>query len=303
MGYRFLPRRIPHYVYTIWLFTRSDLKTIVGPSTFFAVVFAASKLEVYADGTPSTTYVISHVPRTVFWVWINLLPFAIENQRQPDSVMEDAVNKPWRPLPSKRLTESQAVRLMFGFYILAILSSLALGGIVQCLALVVLGFWYNDLKGADCSCVIRNLINGCGYMCFTSGALEVISGRAIFAMDPKEYRWLMIIGLVIFTTVQAQDMPDQVGDSIRKRWTVPLVIGDSAARFTLAVGIIAWSCVCPAYWNASFVATMPLGMIVVARYLLKRSIKADKLTFRIYNMWIASLYLLPLVKRLEGTYL
>ncbi|KAF2649442.1 hypothetical protein K491DRAFT_734676 [Lophiostoma macrostomum CBS 122681] len=299
------PRKALHNVYTIWLFTRSDLKTIVVPSTFFAFVFASCGPGVYVDRTPSAMSVVRHVPRTVFWVWINLLPFAIENQRQPDSVVEDAENKPWRPLPSKRLTARQAVRLMVAFYTLAVVVSLALGGIVQCLALVILGYWYNDLSGANCSCITRNFINGCGYVCFLSGALEVISGRSVFAMNPTACRWLATIGLVVFTTVQAQDMPDQAGDSLRSRWTVPLVIGDAAARCTLALGVAVWSYACPAYWGISangFIVTIPLGIIVVARFLLRRSMQADRLTFRLYNMWMVSLYLLPLVKTLDGLF-
>ncbi|KAF1992979.1 hypothetical protein P154DRAFT_451449 [Amniculicola lignicola CBS 123094] len=288
-----------YQAYTVWLFTRSDIKTIIAPSTFFAAVCSLSDSGFHKDGAAPTMLVLKRLPATTFWVWMNLLPFAIENQRQSRSIMEDAHNKPWRPLPSNRLTKNQAMVLMILFYLLAIGSSHFVGGLTQCLALIVLGYWYNDLGGADRSCVIRNLINGFGYICFTSGALEVLTDRSIIAMELGICCWIVIVGLVISTTVQAQDMPDQLGDNLRGRWTVPLVIGDRAARYTIAVAVAAWSYICPKYWNIDShgcTATFTLGVVVSVRYLFTRTMEADRITFRVYNMWIVSLYLLPLMR-------
>lgn len=192
---------------------------------------------------------------------------------------------------------------MLAMYVMAVLSSLLVGGFWQCIGLVGLGYWYNDLRGADSNFFIRNFINGCGYICFISGALHVGSDRHITFLRPDAYRWLLIIGLVILTTVQAQDMHDQAGDSLRKRWTVPLVIGDVPARWSIAVMLGVWSWFCPAFWQLGvegFVVPGTLATIVVLRYLFLRSVQQDRMTFRIYNMWIVSLYSLPLVARLTG---
>jgi 4-hydroxybenzoate polyprenyltransferase len=295
-------KTLSHHAYTIWLFTASDLKTIVIPSTFFAVVCALSGRVMQPDNDLSNGAIALRVPLTVFWCWMNLLPFAIENQRQEESIKEDAENKPWRPMPSKRLMRSQAVTLMLLFYACAILLSSYLGGLGQCITLIGLGYWYNDLKGADASCIIRNFINACGYICFTSGALEVISGRSIASFDSKAFQWLMIIGTVVFTTIQSQDMPDQAGDSLRDRKTVPLVIGDKAARISIVIPLAIWSCVCPAFWRihaGGCVVPVILAAITIGRFLSRRTAEADKVSFRIYNVWIVSIYLLPLFKRIS----
>ena len=92
-----------------------------------------------------------------FWTWINLLPFAIDNQRQPAAIAEDSLNRPWRPMPSNRLTQKQARQIMFTIYPVAGLTSLYAGGLHQCIPLMVLGYWYNDCGGADISCVVRKL--------------------------------------------------------------------------------------------------------------------------------------------------
>lgn len=249
--------------------------------------------------SPLILDVAKRLPVTAFWTWINLLPFAIDNQRQQDSIKEDTENKPWRPLPSKRLTPEQAKMIMLVFYPIAFLSSLYLGGSWQCIALVGLGHWYNDLKGADSSCITRNFINACGYICFTSGALQVASDPSAVLSKPVAYQWLLTIGLVIFTTIQSQDMYDQAGDSLRKRWTVPLVVGDSAARWSIAISVGIWSWFCPSFWQLGmkgFASSVILGSGVIWRFLSLRTVKADRASFRIYNMWIISLFMLPLIE-------
>lgn len=250
------------------------------------------------NSSPLIFDVAQRLPVTIFWAWINLLPFTIANQRQQDSIKEDSENKPWRPLPSKRLTPHEAKSTMMIFYLIATLSSLYVGGIWQCITLVALGYWYNDLKGADNSCIARNFINACGYLCFTSGTLQVASDASVALLRPVAYQWLLTIGLVIFTSIQSQDMYDQAGDSLRKRCTVPLVIGDSAARWTIAISVGIWSCFCPWFWQLGakgFGASVILGASLLWRTLTVRTVKADKITFRIYNMWIISLFSLPLI--------
>lgn len=93
--------------------------------------------------------ILLRAPLVCFWVWINLLPFAIDNQRQPAAILEDKHNKPWRTMPSGRMTRAQAKRLMVCLYPTAACVSLQIGGIRQCVASMALVFVYNDLNLAD----------------------------------------------------------------------------------------------------------------------------------------------------------
>lgn len=97
----------------------------------------------------------------------------MSNQISSGAIKEDRINKPWRTLPSGRMTPEQAGRLMLAFYIFALGLSLMIGGLKQSVTLVVIGSWYNHFAGADRSYLVRNLINALGYVCFTSGAMEV----------------------------------------------------------------------------------------------------------------------------------
>ena len=294
--------KVRFHMYSIWLFTYSDLKTIVGPKTAFGVLSALRPCVFGISTTDTSLNVVGRVPVVAFWTWINLLPFAISNQCQPEAIQEDNLNKPWRPLPAKRLTPEQAKRLMFVLYPIACLTSAYIGGIWQCLALIALGYWYNNRNGADANFITRNFINACGFVCYTSGALEVSIGQRL-PLELSLMQWFSIVGLVVFTTVQTQDMFDQAGDSLRGRRTVPLVIGDGPSRWSIAVPMAVWCLFVPYYWGMStsgYVVPVSLALVVIVRTLTKRSVKDDKLTFRVWNIWLVSLYLLPLLGSVAG---
>ena len=294
------------HVQTIWLFTFSDLKTIVGPQTLFGILSMLSEPVLTTKASPGFYETIGVIPRTAFWTWINLLPGIIDNQRNPEAIKEDSMNKPWRPMPSNRLSQEAALVLVLVLYPIAIFSSLKLGGLGQCLALIVLAYWYNNLGGADRNFFVKNFINACGYICFTSGAAEVASTSQISTSSPKPVtiQWLLLIGAVVLTSVHTQDMHDQAGDKARGRMTLPLVIGDRPARWTIATAMTLWSVLCPTFWGlgiVSYAVSMSLGTFIALRALFKTSIEDDKRTFRFWNLWMVLLYAMPLAKKYQDS--
>jgi 4-hydroxybenzoate polyprenyltransferase len=219
------------------------------------------------------------------------------------------------------MTPQQATVLMFCLYPLTILASLYLGGgLRQALAGVVLGYASNELRLADISWVTRNLVNACGFVCFASGALEVATQRPVVLSsvlhdnlngieregegddaDRKMVLWLALIAGAVFTTVQSQDMADQAGDRERGRWTMPLSLGDGVARWVTAVFVLVWSVVCVDFWGVGLGPRVVLGLlgaVVAVRGLVWRTVEADDGTFRVWNVWMGGMYLLPLAKAL-----
>ncbi|KAF1956307.1 hypothetical protein CC80DRAFT_593774 [Byssothecium circinans] len=304
---------------SIWLFTYSDIKTIWAPKTIFGTLsaLAAPSFGFATAASPSTPIdVLRRVPLTAFWIWINLLPFDIDNQRHDVSIEEDRINKPWRVLPSGRMNPKQARKLMLCLYCIAAFVSGRIGGVAQCLGLMALGYWYNDLGGSDTSCIIRNFINGLGYNCFASGATEVALGMGLLPytnvplslsemLNPARpdrilfWKWVAILVTVITTTAHAQDIHDQEGDSLRGRHTVPLVIGDVPARVSMVIGVWFWTFTCCLFWNVGIVPYLLIGSVaatVSARTMLYRSVKSDKKTFLIWNGWVTTIYMLPVLK-------
>lgn len=197
------------------------------------------------------------------------------------------------------MTPEQARNLMLVLYPIAFMVSLKIGGLRQCVGLIVLGLWYNGAKGADWSCIIRNLINACGFICHISAPLEVALGAGAMSINQNMTKWLVVVGMVVFTTVHGQDMYDQAGDKAMGRNSVPIVIGDVPARWTIAVPMVLWSAFCPLYWNAPLVmaaAFALLGTTIAVRSLTLRTVSQDKTTFRLWNLWMVCLYALPASK-------
>ncbi|KAI0141713.1 UbiA prenyltransferase family-domain-containing protein [Xylariaceae sp. FL1272] len=294
--------RFAYHVRTIWLFTFSDLKTIVIPNTVFGIANAicVHKYGMLSPDSTNTPDLIRRLPLVTLWIWINLLPFNINNQRTCFAVAEDAVNKPWRPLPSGRISSNSARVVMAIAYLSAQVFSVGSGGLVQSLSLVLLGTWYNNFNGADCHPLIRNGINALGYLCFASGAMEVALGVPHFLQTitaPRLVQWFGLVACVIFTTVHAQDMYDQEGDAVRGRQTLPLVLGDGRSRSLLAISTLVWSWVCPGFWNVGWefrTASLLLALMICIRTLSFRDVGSDKKTFVIWNIWISVTFMLPL---------
>lgn len=284
---------------TIWLFTRSDLVSIIYPETTFGIFSALSGPLLTTNQSPRLFSTLLRLPHVLIWVWLNLLVFCIANQRLPESIQEDVINKPWRPLPAKRLTPPQARRLLLVAIPMVCLAAQYLGGADETVVLIVLAWIYNDLGAADEGMVLRNFVNALGFMGFSSGAAKVACGPGNFGLNGTATHWLIIMSLMIFTTMHVQDMYDQEGDAARGRKTAPLVLGDRTARWTLVVPVAIWSLFCPAYWGvdaSGFVVPAVLGGVVVVRTLMAMGVKADRLTFKVWCLWVISLYALPLVK-------
>ncbi len=294
---------VVYHLHTLMLFTYSDLKTTVGPMTIFGVFSVLSGPVLTTSHSPQVLAILFHVPQVAFWSWVHTLFINVGNQRQLGAAEEDGLNKPWRPLSSKRLTTAQAKYLMLTLYPTILSVGLFLGALPQSFCLMVLGYVYNDLGGADKSVLIRNALNAIALPCFGSGATMVALASSRFALNHTAHQWFFIIGLVYFTTVQIQDLEDQAGDSLRQRRTLPLVLGDGPARWTVAIPVSAWSFICPLFFGKDIVGlVMPVlvGALVASRIILVRTVEGDKQTFRYWNLWMIVLFTLPVVKHLNG---
>ena len=119
---------------------------------------------------------IQSLPRIIFWIWLHLLQFCVSNQCvNPE---EDAVNKPWRPIPAGRITVSQAQNLRWVLVASCLLLSLYRGilpaSVLLCLSTIV----YNDL-GFHGHIILRSICNAVGYAGFELGATQ-LAGMVFF---------------------------------------------------------------------------------------------------------------------------
>ena len=292
------PFSLTRFLVTLWLFTESDFATFVVPDTAFGIFGAMAGPLLTTNSSPHVESILSRLPQVLLFNWANLLIFDLANQRHPSAVVEDALNKPWRPLPTGRITVSETRRLLLFSLPVVLAVNWSLGAWEETIFLFALTWMYNDLEGGDQDFVTRNLIIGCAFGLYNRGALRIACGRG-HEITRVGYQWVVLISCVIFTTMQVQDMKDQEGDRARGRRSVPLTLGDWAARWTIAVPVLTWSIVCPLFLGLGFpgyLATGGFGVVIAWRIWLLQNVQADRNTWKLWTAWTALLYLLPLLK-------
>ena len=105
--------------------------------------------------------------------------------------------------------------------------------------------------------------------------------------------------MIIFSTVQVQDISDQEGDYARGRRTLPLVIGGMPTRWSIVFPLPIWSLLASAFWQLDlviYVLPLTLSALVSMRILRQRAVADDKITFRMWNAWILTVYVLPIIR-------
>lgn len=342
-------RKIFNLLLLSWEFQESNIPTFLLPNTLFGLLGALSgtllvlvpsygpggyhqhdphHITPPAEGAPgsadegvvSPIAILLRFPLVFLFNFLNNLVFDLANQTAPMAVEEDKANKPWRPIPSGRVTREQTRRAMLLAIPLVMAFNWAVGTWNEGMGILVLTWMYNDLGGGDE--LTRDLIIAIAFGLFNGGSLRLSvpapssssSMMMHYEISARGYTWLAIISGVIWTTMQVQDLKDQEGDRLRGRKTIPLLFGERFSRCMIAVFVAAWSVACVVFWATDMVASpsglgvaavgfaLPLGLggYVAFRALVLRGKPADARTWRLWCAWTVGLYVLPLLARLNG---
>ncbi|KAI1095730.1 UbiA prenyltransferase family-domain-containing protein [Rostrohypoxylon terebratum] len=284
----------------LWGFTESDFATFAVPNTIFGILGALSGAFAADDeGVPPSSLrdIALRIPLILAFNWCNLLIFDMANQRSPISVVEDATNKPWRPIPSSKITPDQTRRVMLAVIPISLCFHSFLGLWNYGLGIVA-GIWvYNDLGGGD-EIFLREMVIALGYYVFNLGSLRIALGSQT-QVSAKGNLWTMIISGVVLTTMQIQDLKDQEGDRLRGRRTIALFLGESFSRRSIAFFVGFWACICTWFWDSPVLICLPmiaLSFLVMWRVLVRRGVSEDRWTWQIWCFWHSCFYLLPLIE-------
>ncbi|GJE90540.1 UbiA prenyltransferase family-domain-containing protein [Phanerochaete sordida] len=271
--------QLRYHAHTAILLTIADLKTIFFPISVFACATAP-------------LHSVSRLFMGLAWIWIHQLMCNISNQAR--GAAEDALNKPWRPLPAGRITERQALALRWGSAALCIAWSAMYGAdlVLPSLGLFLTTVLYDDLGFAR-HYIGKNLCNIGGYTTFEIGATKIMGFNS--RMDHIAVAAVCISGFLIFTTIQAQDFADVEGDKALHRVTFPIYAPEFSRVATLAA-IVGWSLFLSWFWDigrAYSFGLIALGAFVGLRYYLQRTTAEDRLSFLFYNIWLMTVHILP----------
>ncbi|KAL1937899.1 hypothetical protein VTO73DRAFT_12792 [Trametes versicolor] len=264
-------RRVPYFLYTLLLFTKSDLKTTVGPVSSLAIASApvAGPLR---------------VPHVVFWVWLHVLQFDLANQCMDPE--EDAQNKRERPLPAKRIALAQARFLRWAIVPVCLRFSALYSAetVYASFALAFLTLLYNELTAHRRHWAIRNLVNAIGFASFEVGA-TLVAGANPTRLDGIALCSVLASTGIFATTIHTQDFKDVDGDRAIGRQTIPIVFG-TAARWTVIVPLVLWSVGLSVLWGLGVVAgtaVTALAAHVGILYLRAQTINEYQVAFYWYN--------------------
>ncbi|KLO12994.1 hypothetical protein SCHPADRAFT_874683 [Schizopora paradoxa] len=273
---------------TLFLFTKSDIKTTVIPITVLAAASAPLRN-------------VLHLPHVIFWTWVHVLQFDVSNQTlNPE---EDEHNKRDRPLPAKRITHQNALILR---WILVptcwtLSACYSLETFYASIALVALTIIYDELGAHSGHWVIRNLVNALGFVSFEVGA-SLIAGNNRRSLDSIARISILCSAGIFFTTIQSQDFKDVEGDALIGRKTIPIVHPKFAAP-TLALALLIWSALLAYVWQMDVLTAIPacaLSLWVGVCFVTSKRVEEYQRSFYIYNVWLTAMHALPLVRRMAS---
>lgn len=176
------------HLYTLFLFTKSDMKTLIPPVVRGVYILSSSSVILWptrpclpshwqtlfaAATVPAHT--ISGLLHTVLWLWVHTLQLGLANQTLPYAFSEDLVNHPDRPLPTGRITIRQARTLRWMMIPLCFLLSATYGPrtLLTSFGVSLFVLAYNECGGARSHWLVRNVLNAIGYALAEAGATLV----------------------------------------------------------------------------------------------------------------------------------
>ncbi|KAG2033246.1 UbiA prenyltransferase family [Suillus americanus] len=266
-------RRISGHIMTLFLFTKSDLLTVLIPITLSTLAAAPH---------PNVT----RIPDMIVWMWLHLLKHDIYNQMQDPE--EDQTNKPHRPLPAGRITAQNAADVRWLLVPVCLMFSAMYGStaLACSVCLEALSIWYNEF-GGDKTWLSKNLLTAITYTILELGATVVIGTWAPgSSIDKIGAHGITFSSVVFATTLHAQDFKDEEGDRLTGRRTL-VTLFPTFARISMMVGVPLWSLCLSRLWKLDptcSVAFITYGTIVGARFVVYRTASAHKQSCKLYSV-------------------
>ncbi|KAF8551272.1 hypothetical protein OG21DRAFT_297790 [Imleria badia] len=269
-----------YHVRTLFLFTKADIRTALIPQTVFALAAAPVCHP-------------SHVLHAVLWIWLHLLTCNIANQvKAPD---EDKINKPFRPLPSGRITEPHArtLRWILVPVCLAVSAAYSTELLFTSAGLQVLTVLYSEIRCDECF-LLKNSLTALMYGCAGfGGALLAGCDRS---QVPNTAQLAVQLSTAVFaSTLHAQDFKDVSGDRLTGRCTLPIIF-PFGSRLSVALGIPLWSICLSRVWRLDLLTATAFVLYsgyTGVRFLLHRSVDDDKRSCKFYSFWLSIHHILP----------
>ncbi|KAI1120960.1 UbiA prenyltransferase family [Nemania abortiva] len=274
---------ISFHLYTIYLVCSNNIWDIIIPGLLFGAINSCIAPYYSMGPALSANKILASAPNMLIWSLSNLFLFCVHNQRHPETIAEDRLNKPWRPM------------ILYLMHPICFLIASIMGGFSPYIILTLFHIWYNELDGAS-NGILKNIHNAIGFSCFFTGPLEVVTQHSVIQANRRIKIWLALLTAIFATTSHTQDFRDMEGDRIAGRRTIPLVFGDTQSRRFVALAVTIWTNVACWFWEVGWIEgawSMFAGALVVLNLLLYRSREGDVLSWKLWVVWVQGLIFLP----------
>jgi len=264
-------------ILTAYAFTKSDYKTVIFPTLCYGILAA-----------PTMNAALARLPSLTAWTWLFLLQFCAANQMY--SQEEDAINKPYRPIPSGLISVQGTVVLRWILIPMCLALSLQYDVLYAGISLTVAFLIYNELH-ADNAWYTKNFLNAVGLVSWNVGAAKIAGA------DSNGTEWIIpyVSTVLISTTIHVQDFRDEAGDREQGRVTFPVVMPEFSRKMTFVL-LLGWTFALSLYWDISrteVIVYVMLGTYLATRVLKQRTVYEDKVSLRIYMLWLCVSQVLP----------
>ncbi|THU85806.1 hypothetical protein K435DRAFT_805602 [Dendrothele bispora CBS 962.96] len=212
------------------------------------------------------------------WIWLYLLQFCTANQ--VFSGDEDAMNKPYRPIPAGLISVRNTWILRWTLVPICFALSWCLDVTLAGLSLTVSFILYNEL-GLHAYFYSKNILNAIGIVSWNVGAAQILHKNNL---NPHMRIATFLNIMLIFTTIHVQDFRDEAGDRKLGRITFPVVFPVWSRRITSAL-LLAWTVELTTMWRLNYllaISFVVLGSYTAGRILTDKSEAASKVSLRLY---------------------
>ncbi|KAH8921380.1 hypothetical protein BT69DRAFT_1221553 [Atractiella rhizophila] len=267
---------------TLYYLTHSDFKTVMLPVLAFTIAVAWHGFARFAA--------------SALWLYLLLIEWSLANQTSGNALIEDVLNKSYRPIPAGLITLKMAKRLRWFMPVLNLVQSYILGGrltVYASMALSIIVFVHNDLelssqfwsKNFLAAATFPGMEIGCiAVSCASLSLGEVSASDSIYS--PEDLDRATDLQRILLTSIHVQDLPDVIGDAAAGRKTLPIVF-PRAARMSIPIILSLASTGAILISDAHEVLvwlTIAFGAITSLRYLLVREPKREMLSYGLYNV-------------------
>ncbi|KAJ4016212.1 hypothetical protein NW766_004403 [Fusarium irregulare] len=176
---------LSYAIKVFWAFVKSDIFTFSTPGILFGMTGALSTGELFDGPRSHPIDVFGRLQKVILSNIFTIIIFNFANQRSPASILEDSINKPWRPIPAGMITPEQTRRAALVVAPIALAYNYSMGVGVEGLLMQVLTFYYNDLCGSDE--VVRDGIIAVAYAVVNTMSLKLCIGpENIVSPQPQD---------------------------------------------------------------------------------------------------------------------